>query len=222
MNPRFVALTLAIFLMGAWIPSPAGAGSQGRGHGAKAKHEAQHSNHQHPAKHSEAGYHHVKGGPPPWAPAHGYRRKHGAGGKYVAPFGIDIGTCDRSVLGAALGGAAGGLLASELAQGDDRTVAIVGGTLLGILVGGAIGDSMDRVDHGCLGQVLEHSPPRETVRWNNPDRRTAYEVTPTDTYREEDGRYCREYQTTIAIDGKLERAHGTACRQPDGSWQRAG
>jgi hypothetical protein len=30
---------------------------------------------------------------------------------------------------------------------------------------------------------------------------------------------CREYQRQIQIDGKMQMAHGTACRQPDGSWR---
>lgn len=36
-------------------------------------------------------------------------------------------------------------------------------------------------------------------------------------YRSSNG-YCREFQTTIVIDGRAERAFGTACLQPDGSW----
>ncbi|MEE8203551.1 MAG: hypothetical protein V3R74_07315, partial [Alphaproteobacteria bacterium] len=30
---------------------------------------------------------------------------------------------------------------------------------------------------------------------------------------------CREYQTTVNVGGQVEQAYGTACRQPDGSWQ---
>jgi hypothetical protein len=30
---------------------------------------------------------------------------------------------------------------------------------------------------------------------------------------------CREYQTTATIDGKPQEIHGTACLQPDGTWQ---
>jgi len=30
--------------------------------------------------------------------------------------------------------------------------------------------------------------------------------------------YCREFQTTVVIDGRPQSAHGTACRQPDGTW----
>jgi len=44
-------------------------------------------------------------------------------------------------------------------------------------------------------------------------------VTPTKTYQTANGTYCREYQTTVLIDGKQERATGTACRQADGSWR---
>jgi hypothetical protein len=31
--------------------------------------------------------------------------------------------------------------------------------------------------------------------------------------------YCREYTKTVSIGGKAERAYGTACQQPDGSWE---
>ena len=33
---------------------------------------------------------------------------------------------------------------------------------------------------------------------------------------------CREYQTTIMIGGKPEKAYGRACRQPDGTWKVVG
>jgi surface antigen len=37
-----------------------------------------------------------------------------------------------------------------------------------------------------------------------------------------DGRYCREYQTVATVGGRRQQAYGTACRQPDGSWQMGG
>ena len=33
------------------------------------------------------------------------------------------------------------------------------------------------------------------------------------------GRYCREFQQTVEIGGRMEQAYATACQQPDGSWQ---
>lgn len=32
--------------------------------------------------------------------------------------------------------------------------------------------------------------------------------------------YCREYNTTSRIGGRIQTTYGTACMQPDGSWQR--
>jgi hypothetical protein len=33
------------------------------------------------------------------------------------------------------------------------------------------------------------------------------------------GQECREYQTQTMIDGRPQPSHGTACRQPDGTWR---
>ncbi|MCP5111379.1 MAG: hypothetical protein GY953_11150 [bacterium] len=78
---------------------------------------------------------------------------------------------------------------------------------------------MDEVDQACAGQALEHAPDNETVRWENPTRDARYEVTPSRSYNNGDGRYCREYQTTGEVGGQKQRAYGRACRQPDGSWE---
>jgi surface antigen len=178
--------------------------------------------HHHDDQRVEAIHYHASQGPPPWAPAHGYRRKHEQGrAAYVAPYGIGTGICDRTLVGAALGGAAGGLIASEVAHGKNRPAAIAGGALLGILLGGSIGNAMDQLDERCVGQVLEHAGSDQTVTWRNPDSGASYQVTPTRTWGDE-GRYCREYTTTVRIDGRPQQAYGTACRQPDGSWERVG
>jgi hypothetical protein len=33
------------------------------------------------------------------------------------------------------------------------------------------------------------------------------------------GRYCREFQQQVSVGGRTEQAYGTACQQPDGSWE---
>lgn len=170
--------------------------------------------------------------PPPWAPAYGYRAKHKVKKRgrhkveqfyqqaYRAPkVGIPSGTCNRDVLGALIGGAVGGLAGSRIGQGDGRIAATAGGALIGLLVGGAIGRSMDRVDRSCIGQALEQAEDRRSVEWRNPDSATAYRVTPTRTYQQSDGRYCREYTAEATIGNKVQRTYGVACRQPDGSWK---
>jgi surface antigen len=78
---------------------------------------------------------------------------------------------------------------------------------------------MDQIDQACVGQVLEHAPNGAPVAWVDPDHKANYSVTPTDTYEDPGGRYCREYQTKATIGGKTQQLYGTACRQPDGSWE---
>ncbi|MEX2629336.1 MAG: hypothetical protein WD341_05295 [Tistlia sp.] len=34
-----------------------------------------------------------------------------------------------------------------------------------------------------------------------------------------EGRYCREVNKTVLIDGRMQNAYGKACYQPDGSWE---
>ncbi len=160
------------------------------------------------------------GGPPPWAPAHGYRRKHATGSAgYKSPFGLGLGNCNRTLLGAVIGGVGGGLIGSQIGKGGGRTVAIVGGTILGAIVGGGIGDTMDNLDQNCVGQALEHAPDGPSIKWNTAAENAQYQVTPTNSYQTADGRYCREYHTNATIAGRTQEVYGTSCRQPDGSWK---
>jgi len=170
----------------------------------------------------------VSADPPPWAPAHGYRAKHKSKHRkkgyeveevYVPPFDIDIGRCNREALGSLLGAAAGGYAGSRIGSGDGNLTAVAGGTLLGFLVGGAIGRMMDDVDQHCIGQALEHGQDGQPIIWNDPDTGGRYEVVPKQTFQRSDGRYCREYTTTAVVGGKSQQTYGTACRQTDGAWE---
>ena len=172
------------------------------------------------------------GGPPPWAPAHGYRRKYVTyrthdhrvarveESRLVVLPDSGIARCNRDIVGAIFGGAAGAAVGSRFGKGDGKTAATIGGAILGALIGGNIGRAMDQVDQNCIGQALERAENGRPVAWRNPDNGGDYQVTPTRTYQSDGGRYCREYTTTIVVGGRTERAYGTACRQPDGSWQR--
>jgi surface antigen len=174
------------------------------------------------------------GTPPPWAPAHGYRHKYSDPGYYdgpapvplpwlrrgyAAPY-INSGRCNREKIGALLGGVIGGAAGSQIGGGTGKTVATVAGTVIGYLVGQSIGRQMDAVDQTCTGQTLEYMPDQVPVSWRDPDSGLDYTVTPVNTWRNPDGRYCREYTTRATIGGRSEQLYGQACRQPDGSWQR--
>ena len=163
------------------------------------------------------------GGPPPWAPAHGYRGRGGstlrADATYIAPFHLDLGRCNRGALGAALGGAAGGVLGSKIGDGAGRDAATIAGAIIGVMVGQSVGQWMDGLDQACVGQVLEHTPSGRPVEWANPDNGVVYQVTPAETYRLGGDRYCREFQAEAQIGSQTRRVSGTACRHPDGSWE---
>ncbi len=165
----------------------------------------------------------VAAGPSPWAPAQDWRvqqmYKQKRYANYAAPSGLDLGQCNRVVLGGTLGWATGAVLGSTVDKNDGRSAAIVGSADIGVLVGGAIGQYMDSVDQNCVGQILEHTPDGRSIGWRNSDNDFAYLVTPKAAFQTGDGRTCRNYVTEVWIDNQQQQASGTACRQPDGSWK---
>lgn len=132
------------------------------------------------------------------------------------------GGIDKQTVGTVGGAVAGGLAGSQIGSGSGQLWATGAGVLLGAFLGGEIGKSLDRADRQAMGQTtynaLEHNPSGQTSRWQNPDTGHYGTVTPQAAYQQ-GGYNCREYTQTVYIDGRSEQAHGTACRQPDGSWQ---
>lgn len=126
---------------------------------------------------------------------------------------------DSNLLGGLFGGAVGGIAGSQIGDGNGRTAAIIGGTLIGAMFGSNIGRGMSPYDHSHAASVFEATPSNQTMAWQNPDYGTAYQVTPVRTFQANDGRYCREYQALATVGGRREQAYGTACRTPDGDWQ---
>lgn len=123
--------------------------------------------------------------------------------------------------GQAVGGVLGGVLGAQVGKGKGRTAAVIAGTLAGAYIGGAIGKNMDETDRTKAARTLEYNRSNQPSTWTNPDTHSSYTVTPTRTYQVSSGQYCREYTTEAIIGGKRETVYGTACRQPDGSWQAA-
>lgn len=126
-----------------------------------------------------------------------------------------------SLLGAGLGGYAG----SNIGSGKGQLAAVAVGALLGGVVGNGIGESLDNMDKLYADRAISQAstaPVGQTIAWNNPQSGHTGTVTAVrDGTNTRTGAYCREYQTTVDIGGRSERAYGTSCRQPDGSWQIA-
>lgn len=67
--------------------------------------------------------------------------------------------------------------------------------------------------------ALENNPTKQASDWVNPDSQRSGAVVPVKTFENAQGQPCREFITTIIIADKEEQGYGTACRQPDGSWE---
>ena len=126
----------------------------------------------------------------------------------------------KTTIGAVGGGTVGGLIAAA-AGGNPAAIAasVIGGILVGGLVGNLLDERDKRLAAEAAHRAMESAPTGKPVAWNNPDSGHSGTVTPTRTYQTAGGSYCREYQATVLIDGKQERATGTACRQADGTWR---
>jgi surface antigen len=129
---------------------------------------------------------------------------------------------NKELIGGGTGAVLGGLAGSQVGGGSGRLWATGAGVLLGALVGSEIGSSLDRADMAYAQQAQTRAysaPVGETVSWNNPDSGHYGSYTPTRDGYSSSGRYCREYQQTVVVGGQQQSAYGTACQQPDGSWQ---
>jgi surface antigen len=160
--------------------------------------------------------------PPSHAPAHGWRKKHDpyyvgyTGRQWEHDYGIVEGHCNREAIGTVLGGVVGGVVGSQVADGDDRAVAIVLGTVIGAVIGREIGRNMDERDRACVGHALELAKDGRSVRWLNDASGVTYVLTPTGGGQDAG---CRNFDLQISRAGKTEAQPSRACRTGDGTWQ---
>lgn len=129
---------------------------------------------------------------------------------------------NKELIGGGSGAVIGGILGSKVGGGSGQAWATGAGVLIGALIGSDIGASLDSADRGYAKQAntRAHSAPvGETISWNNPQSGNYGTVKTVNDGYSSSGRYCREYQQTVVVGGKEEAAYGTACQQPDGSWE---
>lgn len=129
----------------------------------------------------------------------------------------------KQAVGTLAGAGLGGWAGSTIGSGRGRVVAAAVGAGLGALAGGYIGGQLDKADRAeaerTCQRALESGRSGQATTWRNPDKGTCVEIVPEPAYKTAQGQYCREFQQTITVGGKPQQAYGTACRQPDGSWQ---
>lgn len=128
--------------------------------------------------------------------------------------GTDIGTGIGAVSGAVIG--------SQFGGGSGQTVAAVVGALAGAWVGNKVAAGMTAQDRGYYESAATRAasaPVGQQITWANPQSGNQGTIVPVREGRDSTGNACREYQQTVTIGGKTERAYGTACKQADGSWK---
>lgn len=150
-------------------------------------------------------------------------------------------------IGLILGALGGGVLGHQFGQGKGNTWATAIGAVGGAVLGQSVGGSLDRADRSYRNQryasydnysyppvTYYNAAPARTYYVPSYEQRTrTYEVRPQrmvipvrETYvvdnsvnHANSGRYCREYQAPVTVGSRQQESYGTACMQPDGSWE---
>lgn len=128
--------------------------------------------------------------------------------------------------GTLLGAGLGALLGSQVGSGKGQMAAIAVGALAGAWAGSEVGKSLDKADREYAERTaqdsLEYPQVGQAKAWRNPDSGNSGTFTPTRTYKTPEGANCREFETTIYVDGEQETGTGRACRRADGTWKIVG
>ena len=128
---------------------------------------------------------------------------------------------DKQTYGTIIGAGVGLLVGSQIGGGKGTWIAAAVGGLAGAYAGGEIGRGLDENDRRMSQQTaqlaLENNQTGQESSWRNPDTGHSGTSTPTRTYNS-NGQDCREFESTVYVEGKSETASGRACRNEDGSW----
>jgi surface antigen len=142
------------------------------------------------------------------------------GGRGVTQGGSGVNKQEIGTLAGAIGG---GILGSNIGGGKGAIAGTIAGTLLGGALGNSIGSSLDNADRAAYNdasqRALETAQPGQSLPWKNTQSGNYGSITPSGYYKDSQGRYCREYTQKIIVGGKTQEGHGTACREPDGTWK---
>lgn len=129
----------------------------------------------------------------------------------------------KQTIGTLIGAGLGALAGSQIGGGKGQLVAVAIGALGGAYLGSELGKSLDAADKAYAQQNaqdgLEYNKTGQASAWRNPDSGNQGTFTPTNTYQTAAGENCREFETTIFVDGEQETGTGRACRQPGGTWK---
>lgn len=124
-------------------------------------------------------------------------------------------------VGAVGGGAISGLACSRLGRGNGKIAITAACALAGGIAGLGIGNAIDR-SNAQQHDTMFRSPPGSQFRYQDPQTGGRGNLLMLQPTADATGSYCREFQHEAYVGGRMERMHGRACQQPDGSWRIVG
>ena len=132
------------------------------------------------------------------------------------------GSVSRQTVGSVVGAVGGAVLGAKIGLAGSPALGASVGTFVGTTVGREIGRGMDQADIERMYEAQQEAytaPIGETIYWENPETENHGSFTTTRQGETISGQYCREFVQSVTIDDEEEQAYGTACQQPDGTWQ---
>ena len=99
---------------------------------------------------------------------------------------------------------------------DSDAFRFLGLTAMSLVVFNQLNEAEQRAHEEAFIEATS-APIGQPIIWNQDGQSGA--VTPVRDGTTPDGRQCREFQQDVTIGGDKTEAYGTACMQPDGSWQ---
>lgn len=124
------------------------------------------------------------------------------------------------IVGGLAGAALGGFLGSQFGSGGGKTAATIGGVILGGIAGNQLGKELTCEDEEYVEDTTYQSlESGEATTWNNQESGNHGTVQPGNVYTNNQGHECRAFEQEVYVNGNPVKDTGTACKQPDGSWQ---
>ena len=99
---------------------------------------------------------------------------------------------------------------------DDHIWGLLSFTAITLAVIDLLNDQQQR-EHEMALYSATSAPLGETIYWR--EGNASGSVTPIQDGTSSSGRYCREFQHEVEIGSRSESLYGTACQNPDGSWE---
>lgn len=138
---------------------------------------------------------------------------------------VDMTNMNREeMLGTAAGAAVGGFLGYQLGGGllMNSTFAALGATgggVAGFYTTRALMGSDRAAYERTAQQGLTYSPDGKVVDWQNPETGNSGIFRPIRSFRLADGRYCRQFRSTVSFDKTVHSGNGMACMSEKGVWE---